>query len=56
MNAGRTCGWCKAPASKWWPYCTACDSFCGFPIVAWVILGFLAIGVYAMFTDVQIRA
>ncbi len=43
------CRQCGAPASRWWPYCTSCDALFGFPIVAWIILIFLGIGVYAMF-------
>lgn len=48
-ESSRHCRFCGTKASRWWPYCTTCDSLYGFPVVGWVIVLFLAVGVYAMF-------
>jgi hypothetical protein len=51
----RPCRNCGAPASRWSPWCTQCDSLAGVPIAAWVILAFLAVGLYAMARGVRVR-
>jgi hypothetical protein len=42
------CRFCRASRGRWWPYCTACDSLFGVPILVWVFAVWVVLAVAGM--------